>query len=639
MTTIQKILSRFLGLLQLGIATGILVLSSVAHGQDILNQFSVPHTEGFNQQFSVEAQFVAPDGSGRLFLFNAADGTLHKFDSTGTELWATPPLGIASLQGVVEAMSVTASGIYLAGQVNGALPGQANAGSYDAFLQRYALNGTLLWTREFGTADGDFVSAIAPDAIGVYVLGNTVAGNGPLSGSFVSRYDSAGNQLWTRQFAAGSSINRVGAAADSTGLYFFGYSFATLGYSAVRKFDTAGNALWTYPFDPTDIILGVAPDGQGAYVLFFPGGEPEYSVRRLDLTGAETWTRKIIASSTGGFISVDTGGFYVAGTADTALPGQCYAGAGDVFLMRFDTNGSLLWTREFGTADFERPAQVSIGAAAVDVTGVLSTDSAFLTTIEKSSAPVSPSQPTIRWECVLNAANYLGGGVAPGEIVTILGSAIGPSELARLQVGSDGHVPTTLASTRILFDGEPTPLIYVSDQQSSAIVPYDVAGRATVNVQVEYNGVLSNPVKAQVFATRAGIFSFGASGTGQGAIVNEDGTINSAYNPAARGSVVSIYATGSGLPQVPGADDQITGSNPSQFKDTAYIRLTSDGSCDSPYFAAEVLYYGGAPQSVPGLVQINARLPLGMPMGDAVPLYFGLDPDSSIEQAVTIAVQ
>jgi uncharacterized protein (TIGR03437 family) len=102
---------------------------------------------------------------------------------------------------------------------------------------------------------------------------------------------------------------------------------------------------------------------------------------------------------------------------------------------------------------------------------------------------------------VLNAASYLGGGVAPGEIVTILGSAMGPADLASLQVTRAG-VPVTLAGVRILFDGQPAPLIYVSDRKSSAIVPYDVAGKATVDIQVEYKGVLSRAVKMPILQSR-----------------------------------------------------------------------------------------------------------------------------------------
>jgi len=122
--------------------------------------------------------------------------------------------------------------------------------------------------------------------------------------------------------------------------------------------------------------------------------------------------------------------------------------------------------------------------------------------------------------------------------------------------------------------------------------------------------------------------------------VNEDGTINSPANPARRGSAVSIYATGGGLTQPAGSDDEVTGDGASNLKSLAYVRLISDGSDpDNPYFAAQVSYYGGAPRSVPGLVQINARLPEDVPPGDAVPLYFGLAPNLDVEQVVTIAIR
>jgi uncharacterized protein (TIGR03437 family) len=622
-----------------GAATWILVLNSACLGQNIIGQYSVPYAQASRGPFFVAAQFVAPDGAGRLFLFNPDSAILHKFDSNGTELWAIST-GITSAQSAVTGMAVTAGGVYLAGQVNGALPGQVSAGSYDAFVRKYDLNGVEVWTHQFGTADGDYVRAIAPDPGGIYVLGGK-ASTTP-DAFFIRRYDGDGNEVWTRRFADGALSDIVGAAADSTGVYFFGFNQTSPGMlNVMRKFDSAGNDLWTRRGDLFSVVLGIAPNDQGAYVVFYPGnGAPNISVRRLDLAGSELWTRSVASSFSAPIISSDANGFYVAGTAESDLPGQCYAGQGDVFLMRFDPNGNPLWTREYGTADSESPARISIGATSVDVTGFGGSDTAFLTRVETSSAPVTGSQPKILWQCVLNAANYLGGGVAPGEIVTILGSAIGPSDLAGLQIGPDGHIATTLAGTRVLFNSEAAPLIYVSDQQSSAIVPYDIAGKGTVEVQVEHNGEISNSVTVPVLESRAGIFSFGPSGTGQAAIRNEDGSINSPFNPAARGSVVSIYATGAGLPDPPSPVDQITPDSPSPFKSSAYVRLLSYESDDlAPYFEAEVLYFGAAPRSVPGLVQINARLPLDVPVGDAVPLYFGLSPETAVEQVVTIAIR
>ncbi|HEY7335907.1 MAG TPA: hypothetical protein VH639_13555 [Bryobacteraceae bacterium] len=610
--------------------TGILALAGALQGQNIVGQYSVPFSLniGVPLPYVGLAQFYTPDGAGALLLFNPPDDSLHRFDSSGKELWSAS-LSFGSLQGAVTGMAVAADGIYLGGQMNGALPGQTGAGNYDAFAVKYDLSGKTLWTTQFGTSDGDFVRAIAVAPDGVYILGVSAPSN-----FFIRKTDANGNEIWTRRYKDATLGDIEVAAADVTGVYFFGPT-PLIGARVVRKFDSAGNDLWTHRLDVTGTITGIAPDGQGVYVAFLG---PNVSVRRLDLTGSEVWTREYGPTSYSTSIAADTSGFYLSGVASNALSGQCYAGQGDVFLMRFGQFGDPLWTREFGAAGFDRRVQVSIGASEVDVSSAQSSSGAiYLTRLEKSSAPVTDSKPRIEMECVLNSGSYLGGGVAPGEIVTILGSNMGPADVVKLQPTSDGRIPTSLAGARILFNGEPAPLA----QQSSAIVPYDVAGKSTVDVQVEYNGVQSAAVTVPVFDSRLGVFSYGPNGSGQAAIINEDGTINSSFNPAARGSVVSIYATGAGLPDPPGADDQITPGNPPVYKSTIYIRLESDGSCDySPSFLAEVLYYGGVANSVPGLVQINAKLPLDVPPGDAVPLYFLTDPNSStVEQSVTIAIQ
>ena len=160
---------------------------------------------------------------------------------------------------------------------------------------------------------------------------------------------------------------------------------------------------------------------------------------------------------------------------------------------------------------------------------------------------------------LVNAASYAGGGVAPGEIVSIFGRAIGPAELTPLQLAADGRLATTLAGTRILFNGTAAPLLYVSATQSSAIVPYGVADKPAVVVETEYQGVRSDPLTLPVASARPGIFAQNGSGSGQGAILNEDGTFNSPDNPAARGSIVVLYVTGEGLTDPAGVDGAILG--------------------------------------------------------------------------------
>jgi uncharacterized protein (TIGR03437 family) len=183
-----------------------------------------------------------------------------------------------------------------------------------------------------------------------------------------------------------------------------------------------------------------------------------------------------------------------------------------------------------------------------------------------------------------------------------------------------------------------TDMIYASDGQSSAIVPYDITGQAQVSVQVQYNGALSKAVTLPVFPSRLGIFTFGA-GSGQAAVINQDGTVNSPSNPAIANSIVSIYATGRGLPNPPGADNQITGATIANFKDSVFVSLYDDGSDPGFAYSATVLYYGSAPQAVPGLIQINAQLPAVVPPANAVPPFVVSSATGFVEQAISIAIR
>lgn len=151
------------------------------------------------------------------------------------------------------------------------------------------------------------------------------------------------------------------------------------------------------------------------------------------------------------------------------------------------------------------------------------TDSAGATASQQFTLTVNPGV-TLSPAGIVNSASYSGGSVAPGEIVTIFGSFPGPSTTVTLQLDSRGYVTSNLAGLQVFFDGLPATLIYAAAGQVSAIVPYSVDGRTFTQVQVSYQGQSSNLVTIPVSKVNPGIFTINASGTGQGAIVNPDGS-------------------------------------------------------------------------------------------------------------------
>jgi trimeric autotransporter adhesin len=241
-----------------------------------------------------------------------------------------------------------------------------------------------------------------------------------------------------------------------------------------------------------------------------------------------------------------------------------------------------------------------------------------------------PAPPVISAAGVANAASFAAGAVAPGEIVTIYGSGFGPASISTLQLDSTGKVVGTLAGATATFNGVAAPVIYVVSGQMSVVVPYEVSGSTSAALQVTYNGVTSNTVAVQVTDAAPGLFTYNASGTGPLAAANQDGSVNTAANPAATGSVMVFYGTGEGQTSPGGVDGQVaTGVYP---KPVLPVTATIGG------MPATVLYYGAAPGDVSGAFQLNVMIPAGVSPGPAVPVSFMVGSKSS-QTGVTIAVQ
>jgi uncharacterized protein (TIGR03437 family) len=258
------------------------------------------------------------------------------------------------------------------------------------------------------------------------------------------------------------------------------------------------------------------------------------------------------------------------------------------------------------------------------------TDDGNATATNLFSLTINPGAPSISASGILNAASYSGGGVAPGEMITIFGSGLGPNVIVGLQLDSRGYVSTALGGTQVLFDGVAVPLIYALAGQVSAMVPYAVSTKSSTQVQVAYQGQVSNPVTLPVLSVEPGIFTLDSSGRGPGAIVNQDGTVNSASNPASGGSIVLIYATGEGQTNPAGVDgkpDNVPAPTPVAQPVTAII-----GGLDAP-----VLYAGGVPGLIAGVLQVNLQIPSGVAAGNAIPVVLTIG-GKATQANVTLAV-
>lgn len=469
----------------------------------------------------------------------------------------------------------------------GALIRQIRGGS-DGFLAKLSPDGgALLYSTFLGGAAADIASAAAVDAAGrMYAAGYTRstdlpvtagalrsrhADHGLFEDAFVFAFGGTAAEFLYGGYLGGSESDRVNAMAVDAG----GAVYLT-GFTSSPDFPVAGSLCQTG--------FGGRRD---AFVVRLEPGRPLLSAS-LFLGGRADDEGRAVAAGPGGvaWVAGVTGSenFPTTQGAFRTSYRRGYGGGGDGFAVRIDTQSSA------------QPPCVALGG-------------------------------------VVNAASFLPGPVAPGEIISIFGAGLGPEAPAVPALEGRLTIPVELEGTRVLVDGVAAPVLMTSAGQVNAIVPYGVAGRPEVRLEGEYQGRRTAQVVLPVERSAPAIFLLSRTGSGQGAILNQDSTVNGPGNPAARGSIIQIFATGGGQTSPAGVDGRLAmpefGPLPRQ---TLPVAVTIGG------LEAVVHYAGAAPGLTAGAMQVNAQVPLGAAVGSAVPVVLRVG-DNSSPAVATVAIR
>jgi len=370
----------------------------------------------------------------------------------------------------------------------------------------------------------------------------------------------------------------------------------------------------------------LGPELACAFVAKDAAGPIRDAVIRFPVTAGAAYAIETASPSTG--LASDNALMYI-GVAPAQPPAtfevsppEVLVSPGTTRLFQAVTSGlpnpAVRWTvsPQVGVIASDGTYSVPQTAAAATVT-VRAQSLADSSLLAISTVAIQPPAPvSLAASAVANAASFQTGPVAPGEVVTIFGSGIGPPATITAQLNAQGRLASTLAATQVLFDNIPAPLVYVTASQVSAIVPYEVSGRQTTQMAVVNNGQSTPPVTLQVTPAAPALFTSAASGTGQAAAVNQDGTLNGPQSGAPAGSVVALYGTGEGQTTPGGINGRIAGAVVPAPLAPVSVKI---GGVDAP-----VAYAGGAPEAVAGLFQVNVQVPAGLPAGpNAVVLTVG----------------
>ncbi len=552
------------------------------------------------------AQGAVVDASGNLFI---AQGTSIREVNAATGVITTYAGGGTSSQDGVEALQAKISPISLAFDSSGNLvvgeAGIIRRINPSGIISTIAGTGTIGFSGDGGAATAakvGYVSALASDSQGgVYFVD---------SGNKRIRYITAGGTISTvagngqpfAGFAPGATAtgvglgNVAGVALDSTGDLYTG---GVQTYYLLKIAQTVSNGA-----SPVAGAVSVA-GGIGGCGYIGDGGP-------ATLAG-------ICQPSA---IAVDASGNIFVGDTTCYCVRRIAAGTG--IIQTVVGNGTSGYS---GDGALATAAQLkSVSSIAIFGNTLYVTDGAA--GVVRAVTPDTPptlGQPS--FSSLVNSASFQSGPVAPGELISFYGHYLGPASPNTWTLGSNGILTIPGADVQVFFDDVAAPLVYISAGQVNAVAPYSTAnGFSTIRV-VSAGGSVSTTAIAST-ATAPGIFP--------GAIVNEDGTINSSANPAPVGSYVQMYGTGLGQTNPGGKDGTITPvtNYPSQATPVA-ATISMNTLFDTP-LQMNVFYAGPAPGLAAGVGQINAFVPAGAGSGEN---FLQLSAGSGISPAIVFWVR
>ena len=242
----------------------------------------------------------------------------------------------------------------------------------------------------------------------------------------------------------------------------------------------------------------------------------------------------LVGAGINGLAKLPDGRIAVTGYSDLnllpALPGL--TDFGNAFTALLSANGSSLQELQMGP-DYSAGQSLVLTPSANIVTAGL-TGSVWIQT--------SLTGPSLL--ATANAASGTTSGlVAAYELISLYGEGIGPQTATSGQI-VNGAFTKSLAGYSVLFDGIPAPLLYLGFTQVNTVVPHEVSGQDSTHLQiVTPTGTVDGPT---LFLRQAQPDIFQNSETGLSLALNEDGSLNSAENPAQQYSVVTIFASGAG---------------------------------------------------------------------------------------------
>jgi regulation of enolase protein 1 (concanavalin A-like superfamily) len=478
----------------------------------------------FSQQITFQKTIGGTVGAGGVSIWQNTDGGyiitgntaslgggftdvyLARTDVNGDLIWTKTFGGTDNDAG--NSVHQTADGGFIIGGTTKSF----GAGLYDIYLIKTNANGDTLWTKTFGGVDWELGNSMEQTLDGGYILTGTTLSFG--NNVYLLKIDSIGNILWSKTFGGnyGEHGNSVQQTTDG-GYIITGTTWSLGGYDIyLIKTDPNGDSLWTKTFGGTggDEAYFVRQTTDGGYIITgytdsFGAGLFDIYIIKTDLNGNLLWSKTFggIDNEDGRSVQQTMDGGYI-------IVGNTFNASGsDICLIKTNANGDSLWTKTFsGISDASgNSIQQTMDGGYIIVGNTLGLGASNIYLIKTDSIGISGC----------NAGNQITIVTAPATQVsstaTIIGSPAIIVTTPATAVDSGGIVTTLCTTVGILnlqssinnLQFSPNPLTTQSkltfknpNKEKFIFTLYDITGRVTESVSTSNNEIIltkGNPAK------------------------------------------------------------------------------------------------------------------------------------------------
>ncbi|MGB0769587.1 MAG: hypothetical protein ACPGPB_02420 [Flavobacteriaceae bacterium] len=264
------------------------------------------------------------------------DYWLLKFDASGQQQWQKVYGGSDDDRG--EDLITTNDGGYAILGSSKSNDGDVsnNSGSNDFWVAKLDASGTIIWEKSFGYVGADSAFSIIQTQDNGFLLSGVLD---------VSASDGAGNNRMNMERHAGGDywVIKIDAMGELQWSRYFGGTFTDTAYDSVQTQD--GNFLIMGSSDSDDVDIN---NNKGTY---------DFWVVKLNNTGTLLWEKSFGGTEIDEARAITTtadGNFFIAGDSrSNDIDLTTNNGAADVWIIKINSNGDLLWEKTFGGSSFD----------------------------------------------------------------------------------------------------------------------------------------------------------------------------------------------------------------------------------------------------------------------------------------------